>query len=138
MGRFLPSQMMQWTGGTIVREPRHENDTDRYYSSISTDTRTLNPGEAFVALRGDHFDGHRFLQQAVERGAAMLVVEKDEPLVEEWIRNVASGDLNGPDLLLVDNTWQAYQDLAAGFRKMLTCSVVAVTGSVGKTTTRNM
>ncbi|MDD4323377.1 MAG: UDP-N-acetylmuramoyl-tripeptide--D-alanyl-D-alanine ligase [Eubacteriales bacterium] len=138
MGRFLPSQMMQWTGGTIVREPRHENDTDRYYSSISTDTRTLNPGEAFVALRGDHFDGHRFLQQAVERGAAMLVVEKNEPLVEEWIRNVASGDLNGPDLLLVDNTWQAYQDLAAGFRKMLTCSVVAVTGSVGKTTTRNM
>lgn len=138
MGRFLPSQMMQWTGGTIVREPRHVNNTDRFYSSISTDTRTLKPGEAFVALRGDHFDGHRFLKQAVERGAGLLVVEKDEALVKKWIRDVESGDLNGPDLLLVDDTRQAYQDLAAGFRKMLACSVVAVTGSVGKTTTRNM
>lgn len=138
MGRFLPNQLMQWTGGTIIREPRHKDNTDRFYSSISTDTRTLKPGEAFVALRGDHFDGHRFLQQAVDKGAALLVVEKSEALVDKWIKDVESGSLNGPDLLLVEDTRQAYQDLAAGFRKMLTCSVVAVTGSVGKTTSRNM
>jgi len=138
VGRFLPSQMMQWTGGTIVREPRHENDTDRFYKSISTDTRSLQAGEAFVALRGDHFDGHRFLDEAVRLGAQLLVVEKDEPLVKKWIEDVKSGELNGPDLLLVDDTLQAYQDLAAGYRKMLSCSVIAVTGSVGKTTSRNM
>lgn len=138
MGRFLPSQMKQWTGGTIVREPRHEDDTDRFYSGISKDTRTLQAGEAYVALRGDHFDGHRFLAEAVRRGAGLLVVEKDEPLVKKWIRDVEAGDVGGPDLLLVDDTWKAYQNLAAGYRKMLSCSVVAVTGSVGKTTTRNM
>ncbi|NLV99107.1 MAG: UDP-N-acetylmuramoyl-tripeptide--D-alanyl-D-alanine ligase [Clostridiaceae bacterium] len=138
MGRFLPSQMKQWTGGTMVREPRHEEDTDRFYSGISKDTRTLQVGEAYVALRGDHFDGHRFLAEAVKKGAGLLVVEKDEPLVKKWIRDVESGDVGGPDLLLVDDTWKAYQDLAAGYRKMLSCSVVAVTGSVGKTTTRNM
>lgn len=136
--RFLPAQMMQWTGGTMLRAPNHSGDTDRYYPGICTDTRILKPHEAFVALRGDHFDGHRFLNRAVELGADLLVVDGDAPEIIEWQDRMSRNEQGVPDLLLVDDTRLAYQQLAAGYRMMLSAYVIAVTGSVGKTTTRRM
>jgi UDP-N-acetylmuramoyl-tripeptide--D-alanyl-D-alanine ligase len=91
---------------------------------VSTDTRTIEPGDAFLALRGDRFDGHDFVAQAVARGAAMLVLDR----AERHVPGVAT--------LLVDQTLRAYMALGGAARGLFEGTVVAITGSAGKTTTK--
>lgn len=92
----------------------------------STDSRTLLPGEAFVCLRGPNFDGHNFIAQAVERGAAAIVVDTESPASAGWSIPVVR----------VADTKRAYLEGAAAARELFTGQVVAVTGSNGKTTTK--
>lgn len=92
---------------------------------ISTDSRALQPGELFVPLRGPRFDGHEFLAQAVSHGAAAC-------LSEETI-----GGLAVP-IVQVRDTLKALGDLAAHARRVLTGPLIAVTGSSGKTTCKEM
>jgi len=98
---------------------------------VSTDTRTLGPGNLFVALRGDRFDGHRFLGAAVAAGAKAVIVQEDPP--GEWI-----SDLAGVDVVRVEDSLTALGDLAGHIRGKYTVPVIAVTGSSGKTTTKEM
>jgi UDP-N-acetylmuramoyl-tripeptide--D-alanyl-D-alanine ligase len=91
---------------------------------VATDSRTLSTGDTFLALRGERFDGHRFVAEALERGAAAVVVD-DAAAVPE-----------GAPALLVSDTRSAYLALAAQAREMLAARVVAITGSTGKTTTK--
>jgi UDP-N-acetylmuramoyl-tripeptide--D-alanyl-D-alanine ligase len=94
---------------------------------VSTDSRTLKRGELFVALRGDNFDGHNFVESAAQSGAAGAIVESN------W-----EGTL--PDsfaLIHAEDTLQAYQELAANYRRSLSLKVVAITGSNGKTSTKD-
>jgi UDP-N-acetylmuramoyl-tripeptide--D-alanyl-D-alanine ligase len=94
---------------------------------ISTDSRTLKRGELFVALRGENFDGHNFVEAAAEAGAAGAIVESN------W-----KGEL--PEtfaLIRAEDTLQAYQELAASYRRTLSLKVVAITGSNGKTSTKD-
>jgi UDP-N-acetylmuramoyl-tripeptide--D-alanyl-D-alanine ligase len=93
---------------------------------ISTDSRSLRPGETFLALRGDRFDGHRFVAEALARGAAALVVE-DPAVVPD-----------GAPALVVADARAAYLAFAAQARAMLSARVVAITGSTGKTTTKSL
>ena len=95
---------------------------------LSTDTRTLREGEAFLALQGPRFDGHRFLGQAARAGASALVVRADAALAETPMV---------PQLRVAD-TLAALGDIAAAWRARLSVPVVAVTGSCGKTTVRAM
>ncbi|MBD2019723.1 UDP-N-acetylmuramoyl-tripeptide--D-alanyl-D-alanine ligase, partial [Leptolyngbya sp. FACHB-36] len=95
-------------------------------SGITTDTRSLKPGEVFVALRGETFDGHEFLQTAAEKGAIAAIVDTSEPLHSPL------------PLLQVSNTLQAYQSIARWWRDQFTIPVIAVTGSAGKTTTKEL
>jgi UDP-N-acetylmuramoyl-tripeptide--D-alanyl-D-alanine ligase len=100
---------------------------DRIVSGVSTDSRTLAAGELFVALRGPTFDGHAFLDAAAARGAAAALVARDAlPL---------SGSL---PLVVTTDTLRALGDLAAWHRRRFSLGVLAVTGSVGKTTTKEM
>ena len=96
--------------------------------AICTDSRQLGAGQLFVPLVGERFDGHRFLSQAAAAGAQAAVVQRDR-----------AGDVP-PGLLhwLVDDTLNAYQQLALMHRRRLRVPVVAVTGSAGKTTTREL
>ena len=94
-------------------------------SSVSIDSRTLAPGALFVAIAGPHFDGHQFLAQARERGAAAAVVHRD---VEGA----------GLPLLRVDDTTRALAGLASAVRAAAAIPVAAITGSAGKTTTKEM
>ena len=96
--------------------------------AICTDSRQLAPGQLFVPLVGERFDGHRFLPQAAAIGAQAAVVQRDRATAVP------------PELLhwLVDDTLEAYQQLATLHRRSLTAPVVAVTGSAGKTTTREL
>jgi UDP-N-acetylmuramoyl-tripeptide--D-alanyl-D-alanine ligase len=98
---------------------------DRTVSGISTDTRTLRPGDLFFALRGARFDAHDFVADAFRRGAAAAVVERDP------------GGAPGP-LVYVADAWRALGDLAAAWRMALPARVIGVAGSNGKTTTKDM
>ncbi len=92
------------------------------YQGVSTDSRGDCQGKVFIALKGERFDGHRFVDQAMEKGAVLAVTSRpvDHPHI------------------LVDNTLCALHQIAALVRSRLSCKVVAITGSNGKTTTKEM
>ncbi len=96
---------------------------DADITCISTDTRNLPEGCLFLALRGARFDGHDFVQQAIEAGAAAAVTDTQ------------IGDL---PCIVVQNTGQALLDISGFYRDRFTLPLVGVTGSVGKTTTKEM
>ena len=94
-------------------------------SGVATDTRAVRPGELFVALRGERHDAHDFLGQALEAGAAALMVERWAP------------GCRAP-ALWVEDTRRGLGEIAAGWRRRFTLPVIAVTGSNGKTTVKEM
>jgi UDP-N-acetylmuramoyl-tripeptide--D-alanyl-D-alanine ligase len=103
-------------------------DCDQPLGPICTDSRQLQAGQLFVPLVGETFDGHAFLQQAAQLGAQAALVQRDRA------GNVPAGLPHW----LVEDTLEAYQQLALIHRRCLGASVVAVTGSAGKTTTREL
>ena len=96
-------------------------------TGIATDTRTLEGGEVFLALRGDNFDGHQFVAKARDLGAIAAIVDRD-----------CQEELPHFPLLRVDDTLKAYQSIAAWWRDQFSIPIVAVTGSVGKTTVKEL
>ncbi|MDL2233003.1 UDP-N-acetylmuramoyl-tripeptide--D-alanyl-D-alanine ligase [Ruminococcaceae bacterium OttesenSCG-928-L11] len=111
-------EIVEATGGMYSGE-------ERVIAAVSSDTRDLPEGCLFIALKGDRFDGHAFVGKALEQGAAVAVV---------------SDDVEAPPgrVLRVQDTRQAYLDIAGLYRRMLGLKVVGITGSVGKTTTKEM
>ena len=97
-------------------------------SAVTTDTRALEAGQLFVALKGDNFDGHHFLAQAADAGAAGAMVSTLAGAPE------LSSDFA---LIEVDDTLLGYQRLASAYRRQLPLRVVAITGSNGKTSTKD-
>src|ERR1700693_5936940 len=102
---------------------------DARFGSVSTDSRTLERGALFVALRGERFDGHRFIEAAAQGGAAAAMVE-----------GRATADVSRPrlPLLVVEDTRLALGQLAAHWRGRFDIPLIAVTGSNGKTTVKEM
>ena len=96
------------------------------FTSVSTDTRTLQPGALYVALHGENFDGHRFVEQAIKAGATGILVSQP---VE------ASAEVA---VMQVDDTLIALQQMAHASRLAFDGPVIAITGSNGKTTTKEM
>lgn len=94
-------------------------------TGITTDTREIRPGDLFIALRGDKYDGHCFIGAALERGAAAVMCEHD-------------AGIDSAHVIIVGDTRQALLALAAHIRSKYEIPLVAVTGSVGKTTTKDM
>ena len=98
------------------------------FNQISTDSRAIAEGDLFIALRGEQFDGHQFVEEAISQGATAVIVAADYPL-----------DRAHPiPHFAVKNTLRAYQQLAHWWRKQLNLPIIAVTGSVGKTTTKEL
>lgn len=116
------AQVLLATGGRFFTGP-----TEAAFRAVSTDSRSVEPGDLFVALMGENFDGHDFIEQALSRGAAGLVV----------VRPPAAPCRAA--VILVDDTLRALGDLAH-FRRMQMpdLTVLAVTGSSGKTTVKEM
>ncbi|MEQ8702751.1 MAG: UDP-N-acetylmuramoyl-tripeptide--D-alanyl-D-alanine ligase [Phaeodactylibacter sp.] len=94
-------------------------------SGVTTDSRKIKRGELFIALKGDRFDGNRYAAQALEQGASYAVV--DDPAVAD-----------GPQYLLVEDTLKALQGLGRHHRRQFDIPVLGVTGSNGKTTTKEL
>jgi len=110
------------TGGTII-----QGNQNQIISAVTTDSRSVPKGSLFVALKGDRFDGHDFVHQALEKGAEAAIVSKPY-----------ATDISNKAIIQVDDTLQALQDLAAAYRLRFDIPIIAVTGSVGKTTTREL
>ena len=122
MNSLSIEQIAQFAGAA-----RQNGRGKRLVTSLSTDSRTVQPGELFVALRGENFDGHKFVNDAFLRGAAGAIVETN------WAGK-PSPDFS---LLRVSDTLAAYQQIAAHYRRSLGVKVVAITGSNGKTSTKD-
>jgi len=101
-------------------------------TGLSTDTRSLKPGDLFVALSGENFDGHAFVAEAFAKGACAALVAKSAQ------KRLGLADVRTAPLILVDDTRLALGRLAAHHRRELSAKVIAVTGSNGKTTTKGM
>lgn len=95
---------------------------------VSHDTRTLAPGQLYVALKGPVYDGHNFVVQALAKGAVGAVVARD------WVPS----DLRFRCLLAVNDTLQALRGMARGHRRRVKAEIIGVTGSVGKTTVKEL
>lgn len=99
-------------------------DGDITVFGVSTDTRTIKEGDLFIALVGEKFDGHDYISVAEENGAAALVCSREVK--------------TSLPVIMVEDTLKALQQIAAYYRSTLNIKVVGITGSNGKTTTRNM
>jgi len=96
---------------------------------VSTDSRKVKPGELFFALQGDNFDGHDYISKVWEAGAAAVIVSNP---------NKALATEPAGAVIQVKNTLEALQKLAGKYRQLFDIPIVAVTGSVGKTTTKDI
>lgn len=107
-----------------------ENIINTEITGVVTDSRKVEPGYLYVPFRGERVDGHSFIPQVFEKGALLTLTE--EPLEELFATR------NLMPYILVESTPQALKDLAAFYRQQLDCTIVGVTGSVGKTSTKEM
>ena len=130
MEKLLLQELLQAVNGRLLQDASsnaYSPAADTGILSVVTDSRKITSGSVFFALAGDRFDGHAYVHSALEKGAAGCVVMR-EP--EEY--------LPGKFYVLVPDTRRALGDLAQYYRKKFDVCVVGITGSVGKTTCREM
>src|SRR5690606_645367 len=96
-------------------------------TGVSLDTRTLKEGDLFIPFRGGLANGHQFVRQAMDKGAVASLWMKDEPDAPEDI-----------PLIFIDDPELALQQLARAYREELACTFVGITGSNGKTSTKDL
>ena len=103
---------------------------DEFFRGVSIDSRTLKKGELFVCIQGDRFDGHNFIKEAQDKQAAAIVLSEESEMVR--VRGKA------PVVIRVKNTLKALQELALFYRKKMPVKVIGITGTNGKSTTKEM
>ncbi len=117
------ADILEATGGTLLSKGSAE------FSAISIDSRTIKQGELFLAIKGDKFDGHDFVEHVLKNNEGALVSRK-------WADS--SRELSGKTVIGVDDTLKALHDLARFIRNKFRGPVIAVVGSNGKTTTKEL
>ena len=120
--RFNREELIVATGAVALRD---NNDNATEYS-ISTDTRTIQKGDIYLPLKGASFDGEMFIQKAIEAGASGYFTTNEKTTT------------NAPLVLKVENTLEAYLDLANYVRREVNPITIGITGSSGKTTTKEL
>ena len=112
---------IQWLANALNLSSHYAGD----FTGISIDTRTLKPGDCYIALKGEQFDGHAFVGEALAKGASSCIVQ-DQP------------NQSSQPLLVVEDTLKALQTIAYHYRKRHDLPIIALTGSCGKTTVKGM
>ena len=100
---------------------------------VTTDSRDCPEGSIFIALKGESFDGNKFAIQALEKGSALAVVD-DEQVYNQFLEQ----PIEGKNMMLVPDSLQAFKDLAREHRRQFSIPVVGITGTNGKTTTKEL
>lgn len=113
-------------GGKIV-----QYGTGKDISGVSTDSRTTKVDDLFIPLVGDNFDGHSYIKNAIEKGAIGVLIEKNKFKLDENTNDKVF-------FIEVDDTLEALQNLSKYYRNLFSIPVIGVTGSTGKTTTKDM
>jgi UDP-N-acetylmuramoyl-tripeptide--D-alanyl-D-alanine ligase len=121
---FTINEIAIATGSRIV------GSADGKISAVSTDSRSVAPGQLFVPLRGEHFDGHTFIHEVAEKGITAILAE------EQWLKGHSLPE--NLSCIAVKSSLRALGDLAAEWRKKFNIPIIAVTGSNGKTTVKEM
>ena len=103
------------------------------HAVVTTDSRECPEGSIFIALKGESFDGNKFAVQALEKGCALAVVD-DQQVYDAFV----ASPLEGKRMMLVDDSLQAFKDLAREHRRQFAIPVVGITGTNGKTTTKEL
>ena len=103
----------------------YQGDTETSFLKVNTDSRSIQPGDCFFAICGENFDGHDYISDAFEKGAACAIVNQ-------------KCKQKDPYLLKVNDTIEALGQFAAEYRRRMNFKVIAITGSAGKTTTRQI
>ncbi len=93
-------------------------------NGVSIDSRTIQKGDLFIAIKGENFDGHKFVKDAIKKGAGGVIVEEGYPIEDQMV--------------VVENTFKALKSLANYRRNQINGKIIGVTGSVGKTSTKEM
>ncbi|MFQ5454647.1 MAG: UDP-N-acetylmuramoyl-tripeptide--D-alanyl-D-alanine ligase [Nitrospirota bacterium] len=124
--------LILWSKGKIIRE----TDKDMTIKGISIDSRTIKRGEIFIPISGKNFDGNDFIKDTLSKGASGVIVESGRwPSI---VATIPESLLKERVLIKVADTLRALQDIASSYRKIFALSLVAITGSNGKTTTKEM
>ncbi len=118
MKQITAGQIATWCGGRVLC-----GDAQTVVTSVCVDSRQVQPGSMFVAMPGERVDGHDYIEKAVQMGASCVISQKEITV-------------DGCCVIHVDNSLKALQEAARGYRKTFDFHCVAVTGSVGKTTTK--
>jgi UDP-N-acetylmuramoyl-tripeptide--D-alanyl-D-alanine ligase len=111
-------EIANFTDGYIL-----SGEPEMIFTGVSTDSRSICKDQLFIALRGENYNGHSFIKDAVSRGATGVVVMEDLPR-------------NGTVMISVEDTLQALGDIALGVRNKFDTAIIGVTGSTGKTTVK--
>ena len=125
---FTLNDVLEGTGGHLVGGAQ-----SAAFRGVAIDSRNVNRGELFAAFRGQKHDGHQFVLQAFARGASGALVDRLPP-GPEW----ATGDWKGPPVVVTNDTGEGLQRLANYWRRKHDVHVIGVTGSLGKTTTKEL
>ena len=123
MEKISLKEIAEVTRGNMV-----SGDQEHFITGVSTDSRTASEKDLFIALIGETHDGHEFLKSAFDNGCRTFMISEKE----------AASEVPGADVIFVSDTLRAMQDLAYHYLESLNIHKVAVTGSVGKTSTRDM
>ena len=125
MLNLTTEEIVQATNGQLIKDYNKKN-----FFKISTDSRIIKPNSLFIALKGDNFDGHDFINMAIKGGAIGLIISKSVDLHTIEKNNLC--------VIHVNDTLIALQDLARFYRRKMDIPIIAITGSNGKTTTKEM
>ncbi len=120
---FRTDELLVATGGKLIAKGAIDS-----FAGVSTDSRTIKKGYVFIAIKGDNFDGHDFIQEALKKGASCIICSS----------GYVSIAARGITYIQVKDTVSALGDIASFHRKRFNIPVIAVTGSNGKTTTKEM
>ena len=120
-------EVLKATGGKLL-----QGKVNAFFQGISTDSRTVGEGELFIALKGSRFDGHHYASEALEKKAAGVVIEEDKVEDLRWNGH------RSKTVIAVKDTLSALGDIAHDWRCKYRIPVIALTGSNGKTTTKEM
>ena len=124
MPDFTIEEVVEAVQGTVLKKGANT------FSAVVTDTRKISKGALFIALKGENFDGHDFVERAIENGAQGVVVSR--------VDGVPQLDHLKVTMIKVEDTLVAYQQLAKAYRNRFSIPIIAITGSNGKTTTKDL